>query len=293
MTVDIARVFSDSWSIIKQRFLVLLGMWVVFFVINIVYTIVAGGVLGGSIFALGAAASSGLDDPELLLGGLGIGAILMMILFYIGSIVIILAQQCAMSALSTPLREVQFGDAIKLGLKAGVTFIAITVLVVIAYILVAIVYGIIGVVLSLAGDIGTFLSVLLFVPVLIYLGLRISVIVPVVAVDRTFNPITAIRRTWSMTAGKVLSILVVYLAIIAIALVLLGLPFLMMFGSAALAGATGSEGAAVAAAGTIVGGFLLLIPMFLLYSIVTIVIIACLHAQLTDTPAEEVARTFE
>ena len=292
MAIDIARVFSQSWEMIKERWLLLLGMWLAFFVINIVYTMVGGGVIGGSMFALGAAAAGGLSDSEMLMGGLGIGGALMLIVFYIGSIVIIFAQQCAMAALATPLRRTPFGEAIGIGLKAGVTFIAIAILLAIAYLVFGIAYMLVAVVLSLLGSVGAILSVLLLIPVLLYFAVRLSVIVPVVAVDGTFNPIKAISRTWSMTSGNALPILAVYAVIIGIALILLGLPFFLMFGSLFAAEAGAGDAAAVAAIGSMIGGFFLLVPMFLIYSVVAIVINTCLHAQMTDTQADEVAETF-
>ncbi len=292
MAIDIARVFSQSWEMIKERWLLLLGMWLAFFVINIVYTMVGGGVIGGSMFALGAAAAGGLGDSEMLMGGLGIGGVLMLIVFYIGSIVIIFAQQCAMAALATPLRRTPFGEAIGIGLKAGVTFIAITILLGIAYLVFALAYMLVAVVLSLLGSLGAILSVLLLIPVLLYFAVRLSVIVPVVAVDGTLNPIKAISRTWSMTSGNALPILAVYAVIIGIALILLGLPFFMMFGSLFAAEAGAGDAAAVAAVGSMIGGFFLLVPMFLIYSIIAIVINTCLHAQMTDTQTDEVAETF-
>ena len=308
MAIDIARVFSQSWEMIKERWLLLLGMWLAFFVINIVYTMVGGGVIGGSMFALGAAAAGGLGDSEMLMGGLGIGGVLMLIVFYIGSIVIIFAQQCAMAALATPLRRTPFGEAIGIGLKAGVTFIAIAILLAIAYLVFGIAYMLVAVVLSLLGSVGAILSVLLLIPVLLYFAVRLSVIVPVVAVDGTLNPIKAISRTWSMTSGNALPILAVYAVIIGIALILmitaytariigialilLGLPFFLMFGSLFAAEAGAGDAAAVAAVGSMIGGFFLLVPMFLIYSIIAIVINTCLHAQMTDTQTDEVAETF-
>ncbi|WP_162627726.1 hypothetical protein [Erythrobacter sp. KY5] len=291
MSVDIARVFSDSWAMIKQRFFQLLGMWIVFLVINLLYMTIGGAFMGGSMFAMGAAAT-GVDDPGALLGGLGVGLVLMMILFYLGSMVIIFAQQCAMSALGTPLRQTPFNEAMVAGFKGGVTFIAVSILLAIAYFAFFLAYTLIGMVLSLIGEAAVVLTAVLFLPLLIYLALRLSVIVPVVAVDRVFNPITAIRRAWGMTSGNVLSILGVYLVIIALALVLLIVPFSLMFGSVFIAGATGSDAASLAAAGSVIGGFLLIIPLFLIYSVIAIVIGACLHAQLTDTRAEEATRTF-
>lgn len=296
MKLDIGSVFASAWEMIKARVWLLIGMWLVFFVIQLVYTAVVGGILGGTMFAFGAA-GAGMDDPGALLGGLGIGAILLSFVFYIGYFVIAFGGQAASAILGSPLEQPNFSDALRNGLKAGLTFLGVLVLLGIVYFVFFLGYSLLTLILSFLGDLGAFLAVLLFVPAFIYLSLRFAVIMPVVAVDKVFNPIAAIRRTWDVTAGNVLGIFIVVVATIVLALVLLGLPFMIIFGGLGLAafGAGGGTdaGTALAAVGSIIGAFVLLAPLYIVYSIVSVVINACLHAELTDTQAEELADTFE
>lgn len=293
MTVDIGRVFSNSWEMVKQRFWILLGMWALFFAVQMVFSTVFTAVLGGSMFALGAAAG-GLDDPNMLMaGGFGIGFILFTIIFYLGYIVIMLAQQCAMAALASPLDRVAFGDAFRTSFRAGLTFFGVTLLLVIAYFAFALAGVLVAALLSMLGDAGAIIAGILIVPAVIYLVLRLSVIVPVVAVDRTFNPVQAIRRTWQMTGGNVLAILVVSVISLVIALALLGIPIALMFGSLVAIGSGSTDpAAALGAMGSIIGGVLLLFPLFIVYSIVSVVINVCLHAEMTDSQTARLEETF-
>ena len=275
----------------KQRFWLMVGMGLLYFAIYMLFGVVAGSLLGGSMMAMTGAAS-GFDSPGAGLAGLGIGMILLMIVMYLGYFVILFAQQCAMTELATPLRRVRFGDALTGGLKGGLTFLGIVVLGILAYILFAIVSALLVGMMSLLGDVGAVLSVLLFLvilPLAIYVGLRLMVIVPVVAVDRVFNPITAITRSWEITRGHVLSAFVVYLVIIGVALALLVIPIVMIFGAIAGAASTGDPSAAIASA---IGALLLSIPLFLLYTIASIVIVASFHAELVGPATDELEDAF-
>ena len=290
MTIDIGQLFSRSWEVIKQRVWLLLGMYVLFFVIQIVFSGVLGVIMGGSAMAF-AGVASGMDSPAGALGGLGVGFIVMMVVMYLGYFVIVFAQQCAMSALATPLRQTPFGDAIGIGFKGGLTFLLIVLLGILVYIGFVVVGMIVGFLFSVLGDIGGLVAGLLFLllPGFIYLALRMAVLVPVVAVDRETGPILAITRTWALTRGHALSIFVIYLIMTGIALVLFLVPILMLVGSLASIGETGDPTGAV---GALLAIPLLLIPLVLVYTIVSTVITACLHAAITDRYEEGVEDTF-
>ncbi len=290
MKVDIGRVFSTAWATIKERFWLLVGMVVVYFAIQAIFGMVFGGVIGGAVFAMGAGAS-GLDSPEMLLGGLGIGMIVLLFIFYLAIFVLMFAQQCSMSALATPLQRLQFGDAFGVGFKGGMTFLGIIFFLILGYIAFVVVAALLGVVLSFMGDAAPLIVAILFFPALVYLGLRFAVLVPVVAVDKVFNPIKALQRSWQITGGNVLAILVVYIAVSVVALALLGIPFLMMAGSFA-ALESGDAAGAMGALGAVFGIFLLFIPLTIIYSIVTVTVTACLHAELSDTGTQNLEETF-
>jgi hypothetical protein len=294
MKLDIGRVFSNTWAMIKQRFWLLVGMWAVFFGIQAVYFTVAGTFVFGSAMAFGAV-GAGLDSPEAVLGGLGIGVILLGAIFYIGYFVILFASQAASAILGSPIESGNFGEALGAGFKSGLTLLGVTVLMVILYLIFVAGYSLIFAALSFLGDAAGLVGALLFIPVGIYLALRFAVLMPVVAVERVFNPITAIRRTWEVTSGNVLGILLVTIVAIALALVFLGIPFFVIFGAAGAASLSdGDPSAALSAAaiGSMLVGFLLFLPLYVVYSIVSVVINSCLHAELTDADQVSLEDTF-
>ena len=108
--MDIGRVFSISFAMFRQRFWLLLGMWLVFLVIQFAAAIaIFVGVIGMGL-AGAAGLAGGLEDPAAFTG-LGIGMIAAVVLFYAGYIVILLAQQAAMVTIASPLEEPSFGGA--------------------------------------------------------------------------------------------------------------------------------------------------------------------------------------
>lgn len=289
--IDIGRVFSDTFTQLKQRGLQMLAMWAVFIVIQIVFFVVAGGVLGasmgGAMFAFG-----GMEDPGAMMG-VGVGVIVLALLVYLAFFLLTFAQQAAMVLLATPLFKPGFGDALRDGFRASLTLLGVTLLFIVAYIAVTIVSAILGVVLSLVGDGGGIAAVLitvLFVPLAIYLACRFSVLVPVVAVDGVLNPIKALRRSWDITRGKVLGILgVIVLAAIA-AIVLLGLPFVLIFGASFSAAQGGDlSGGAI---GTTILGVLLFFPLTILLTLASSALTAALHAEVGDSEEQEIEEVF-
>lgn len=287
--MDIGRVFSTSFAMMRQRFWPLLGMWAVFFVIQVVAMFALIIAIAGMGMAGSAGLSAGLEDPAAL-AGLGIGMIVLMVAFYAGYIVLVLAQQAALVTLASPLEEPSFGGALSRGFKSALPFLGITVLLLLAYVTLLAALAAVTGGASLAGDtaggmVGGLLA-LLFLPVLIYLACRFSVLVGVVAVDQVFNPVTAIRRSWSVTGGKVLSILLAFIGFIAISAVIIGLPFALMFGAA---GSSASNSAADAALAV---SLLLFFPLIIVYTIFASAFSSALHAVVTGGGAERLEEVF-
>lgn len=290
--VDIGRVFSTSFAMFRQRFWVLLGMWAVFFAIQIAASMMLGLGIGG-IGMAGAAALSdgGLDDPAAV-ASMGFGVIVFMVLFYGAYLVVLLAQQAAMVTLASPLEQPVFGLALRRGLKSALPFFGIAVLLLIAYI------ALTGVSLAIAGalamvvggSIGGMVGTLLIVLLLLFLACRFAVLVPVVAVDETYNPIAAIRRSWALTQGKVLPVLLSLLGFGAITLVVLGLPIALILG--ATVGLDNSTGPSAGAITVIVIAGLAMIPLLMIYTIYASAFTASLHAEVTDGGAERFEEVF-
>jgi len=276
---------------LRQRFWLLVGMWAVFFAIQMAGMMVLG-IVAAVMGAAGAGMGGGLDDPSAM-AGMGVGLIIVFVIFYGAYLVLVLAQQAAMVTLASPLEEPSFGGAMSRGFKSALPFFGIAIVLILAYVAIG---GVLGLLIGAAGmgspDAAGILGGLLllaFLPVLIYIGCRLSVLVPVVAVDQVFNPINAIRRSWNVTQGKVLRIFLCTLVFVVISAVIIGVPFLMIFG-AALGSSGGEPGAG--AIGTMLFGVLIFIPLMIVYTIFASAYNAALHSEVTGGGAEAYEEVF-
>jgi hypothetical protein len=288
--IDIGRVFSTSIAMLRQRFWLLLGMLVVFFAIQMA----ASTVLTVGLLVIGMAGAmsigAGLGDPTAL-GGLGAGFVLFFALFYAAYVVLVLAQQAAMVTLASPLEEPAFGTAMMRGFRSALPFFAISVLLLLGYgVLMIALIAVIGVTAAGGGAAGGLIGGvlgLLSLPLMIFLACRFSVLVPVVAVDQVFNPIRALRRSWSVTRGKALRILLALLSFGAAALVLLGVPFAIIFGGVF----AGQDSPALGITALVIGS-LLFIPLGAVFAMFTAAFTAALHCEVTGGGAEQLEAVF-
>ena len=284
--INIGRVFSTSFAILRQRFWLLAGMWAVFFVIQIAGSFV----LGLGLMVTGLAGAGGLEDPAAL-ASLGVGMIVFLALFYAAYIALVLAQQAAMVTLASPLEQPAFGAALVRGFKSVLPFLGLLVLLILGYFALAFGLALVAGGLALASPeaasvVGGVLLVL-FIPVLIWLGCRLSVVIAVVAVDEVYNPVTALRRSWAVTRGKVIGILLTLIGTLAIALVMVGLPVLLIVG-ATLSG----ESDPFAALGAVIFAFVLIVPLFIIYTAFSAAVAGALHAEVTDGGADQLEEVF-
>ena len=170
------------------------------------------------------------------------------------------------------------GEAIRLGIGGVFSYLG-------AYLLIGMGLGLTGGLLigGMAAAGVPALAVALLVA-MVYIGIRMSLIAPVVAVDRVRNPIAALRRSWDLTRGNAGRILLFFvllgLAFIVVLLVIMGLIGVM------LALVAGGEGAKIGAA--VISS--LLTGVMTLYFIA---VIASIHRQLSGPSAEAVSATFE
>ena len=281
MNINIGQVFSTTFAMMKERWAPLLGLWATFFVALILYFIVFGAFLGGSSFLL----AGGLEDAGAL-AGLGAGFILMAIVFYIGYLVLAFGQQGSMVAMASPLQRINFGEAFTVGLRGGLSFIGVVVLLMIAYFALALVAGLL---VAAMGEAGAIVLGLIFVPVMIYLVCRLSVLMPVIVVEGVFNPITAIKKAWGMTSGKVLGIFLIYLILIVIVIVAIVLPFGLIFGFS-FADLESGEGPGV---GSAIFAFVYFVAVFFGFTLLSTALSASIHSEVSDTQVEELSDTFQ
>lgn len=288
MPFDIGLVFSNAVAMVKERWLTMLGLWATFLGFLFLYGIVVFAVVGGSMFAMAGAgmAAGGFEDPTAL-AGMGAGFALIALVFYIGYFAIAFGQQGAMVAAASPLERIGFGDAFGRGLKGGLTMLGVMVLFLFAYLIAVLVLALLGFILSFLGSLGGFIIGLIALVGGVYLACRFAVLVPVIVVERAYNPITAINRSWRITAGKVLGIFVVVLLAAIVALIVIVPTFLLI--GASFDPTTGAE--------PIMGAVILLFVTMIVVSFAFLffysALVASLHAQVSDTQAVEFSKTFE
>lgn len=288
--LDIGRVFSISFAMLRERFWGLAGMWAVFLAIQMaastVLTVVIAVIGMAGVAGLGAA----FDDPAAI-GGFGIGMMVFLVVFYAAYVVLLMAQQAAMVTLASPLEPAVFGDAMMRGFRSCVPFLVISVVMLAVYFLGGIAVVALASALSMTGSasggVFAFLVMLASVPLLLFLACRFSVLVPVVAVDQVWGPIAAMRRSWSVTRGKTLRILVAMIGYFAIALVAVLLPFALIFAAADTA--QNSPGLGI---GLMVLGFLFFVPVGIGFMLYSSTFLAALHSEVTGGGAERLEEVF-
>lgn len=278
MNGGVGKVLSDTLAVVKDQFWVLLGLWGVFFVTQIVLMILLG-VGTGATAALGMAGG----NPAALGGGM----ILTIIIFYLVYFFIAFAQMSALMASASPLLRLDFSAALKSGLRSAPFMILVIILLsVLGFVLFAVV-GIFGGILSAAGSAISVLFAIILVPAWIYLVCRISMVYPVVAIERIGNPVTVIARSWAMTRGNVLTIFLSMLVFGIGAMVLFAILFVPMISSitSMQAGVMPNFGLF----GFMFVGFLI---VTILLTIAGSALFSVIHAQISGSTGEKLDEVF-
>ncbi|MEL7718430.1 hypothetical protein AAG604_15120 [Citromicrobium bathyomarinum] len=199
-------------------------------------------------------------------------------------LLLIVAQTVGTLALLALLRadnRPTVGQAITVGAIGFLTSIAATI---ILYIGVGVIGGVLmGVAIaSKITALAVILGLLLFVA-FIYLMVKFSLLAPVIAIDKVYNPLTALLRSWRLTKGNSVRLFFFYLLLF-IALVVvsgvIGMIVMLVFG--------------------LMGEEVMLIGSGLINSAVNAVVIvlmlgvlAAVHGQLAGPSAESMGETFE
>jgi membrane-anchored glycerophosphoryl diester phosphodiesterase (GDPDase) len=199
-------------------------------------------------------------------------------------IVVLLAQFVGYLSLLALLRDSgrpTVGEALKTGVTALLPAIG-------AYVLTLLGLGLTGGVLiaiavaSGSAALGFVLGLLAFVAV-IYIGVKLSLTGPVIAIDKVFNPVTALTRSWRLTKGNSFRLFLFYLLLAIVYIVI------SMVVGAIVAALTLAIGPSMAlTVNGVVSGILSAIV-----TVVFVAVIAAVHRQLSGPSAEAVSATFE
>jgi hypothetical protein len=280
--------FPDTFGTVKGRFGPLLALWAIYFGITIGLVVVLGIGLG----VTGVAGLATMSEGDLL--GAGIGIVLIGLLFYVGYLIVAMAQYASLMLAASPLKQVTVGEAFGAGWRAAPALLLLMIVLIIGYIAAGLVLGPLGEVFDALGAWGASLFALLTIPVVIWLGCRLSLLFTVVAVDGARNPFAAIARSWRLTRGHALTIFLVSLVFIVI---------LCLIGAVALLPSIGllrtlADPAALtgAAAMPAVGGLLLfglgILVLSVLFNLCQCAFLAVIHGSLSGAAGEGAAETF-
>lgn len=279
----IRPVFRAAWTMLRQRFWLLAGMWAAFFAIQTAGSMV----LGIAALAAGAAGAAGLEaalaDPAAL-SGMGIAMIAVLAVSYAGYFALLLAQQAAMVTLASPLEPPDFGAALARGLRSALPFFGLTVILGLGYAMLLLATGALG---GVAGAVLSVLVAVLSFPAMIYCACRLAVLVPVVAVERVFSPFAALRRCWAVTRGKAGAIFLALLGLGGLIAGLFVLPVAVIIGLV-----LGTQQGAMIAAGALIAFVLLFIPLLICVALYIAAFIAALHSELTGGATQTLEDVF-
>lgn len=172
-------------------------------------------------------------------------------------------------------------EALSTGLKSIPTYLAAQLLSALAA---GIVIGLpLGVVAAFASPAVVVLVGLVLAIVAIYVVVKFALIAPVIAIDGVRNPITAITRSWQLTKGNSLRIIVfILLLFVTIAIIGALVQGVLSLILAAIGGEVANIGAGVVSA-----------IINTLITVVFLVVIAAIHRQLASDTPDRLAEAFE
>ena len=200
MNFDMGRAWNDAIAKLSANFSLLAILGGVFFFIPSLIMFIALPDVMGTLMAPNA-------DPtqmEAMIANLGPSFFGIYLVVLLGSMV----GYVAMIALLGDSRRASVGEAIGTGFKALLPLIAILLILIVAYFLVAIGVGLVlGLLIAAVGaastgaaGVLTFVLVIAAIVAVLWVMTRLSMISPVIALEKTMNPLTILSRSWRLTA---------------------------------------------------------------------------------------------
>ncbi|HEY6814981.1 MAG TPA: hypothetical protein VI168_05530 [Croceibacterium sp.] len=293
--MGVGEILSETFGIVKGRFGPLLGLWAIYFAITVVLFIGFGMAIGtAGIGTLATMASGDSLNGSASFAAVG-GMAVVILLFYLGYLLVAMAQYASTILLASPLRQVTVGEALGAGLRAGPALLLLLIVLMVGYFGGALVLSLLGAAFSALGSWGTGLFALILIPLVIWIGCRLAPLFAVISVDGMRNPFKVIARSWRLTRGYALSIFLSSLVFIVILVVICGIALLPSIGMLrTLADPAGL--ADPSAAAPAVGGVLLfvlgVVVAGVLFNLAYCAFSAVIHAKLTGAAGEGAAEAF-
>lgn len=193
----------------------------------------------------------------------------------------------AMLALLTDRTRPTVGEAIGAAIKALPVVIGAALLFFFGYMFATVIMAVLAGALSQVTGLGAVVALLVTVLIggVVFAGVKLSLVLPVIVIERVHNPAAALVRSWRLTSGNTLRLLAFYL--------LLGLAYLvvaMVVGMVAMALATLIAGQGKVA--MLIGGMVTGVVGAAASALFT-AILAAIHRQLAGPSAEAIGATFD
>ena len=198
---------------------------------------------------------------------------------------LIFSQNASLVSMVSHIEKLAFGEAVARGFRASVTLLPIFLGFLLLQFIVLLIIGFVFSGGAMFDPAVTRVANLILFPFLAYFGCRFVPLVPIVAVEKVYNPIKVVDRAWEMTSGKALGIFVVLVVASLVTFALFAVPTFMI---------SAAEGAAGGASNFVtIMGVLLTFPILWIVMSFISAIMASLHEEITDFDVERLADVFE
>lgn len=276
MKFDMGAAWSEAMRLVStNRQVVLIVAGVFFFLPYAIFMMITG----DQMAAIEAGAGAGDADPE--------AAMQALMGFYAGIwwlvLLVTIVQAIGMLGLLALLRDRSrptVGEAIGIGAKSLLPYLAAQIVVSLLLGLVVLVPIAIGAAGSITGAVIAGLAALV---VLIYLFTKFSLAAPVIVIERVLNPLAALGRSWRLTKGNSLRLWLFYFLLI-VAVMVVGIVISIVVGLVlALAGPEAA----------LAGDALVAALLNAVWATIFLAALASAHRQLAGEAPETVSEAFE
>ncbi len=276
MQFSASRAFSDAFQRLGARFGLLVGIWLLFFV-AIIGVFAA---FGGIVFTMMRQTMGTGSNP---LPGMGFSVILIYVLYFLISF----AQKIALSRASAARAQDTFLAAIEAGLRGALPMLGVALIYLVVGIGIGIVMSLVFAGLAVATQ-SAAVPLVLGIAMLLggfYLFARLSLVLPVIAIDGVRNPIAAIGKAWQLTANNSVKIALAWGLVLIAVMVLYVVAFMVTVGfprPGNLAGLTSS-----------IAPIVMMMVMGLTVGLYMVTLTTALYEQLSPSSIALTAETFE
>lgn len=191
----------------------------------------------------------------------------------------------AVLALLTDRQRPTVGEALAIAIGSLPALIGAVLVFGIGYLLLGIVFGLLGSVLAAMSATLAYVAMVLFLALLIYLAIRLSLTLPVIVIERNRNPVRALQRSWELTRDHAPRLLLFYL-LLGIAYIFIAIVLMVVVGG--IVALFGEPGTLLLLVSGVVSGLVTGVA-----SVIFAAVLAAIHRQLAGPSPEAENTTIE